>query len=198
MISQSYKAHIYFPHADIDLGRPAASFSEPLISTYALAPPPTPACVLASHVLASQNMTVYASGESAFANPPRSTMSRMKKLLPKLIEKLQVGDYEVAKALPSLIMNIQTVKAEGIFDVLLSKKGHGGTSSRQQLELRDEREEEERQSSEEECFDSRSSVSSSSYGDDDDDDRITWGDNKSGSSDCVSEGHADEDEEEDC
>ena len=50
---------------------------------------------------------------------------------------------------------------------------------------------------EEECFDSRSSVSSSSYGDDDDDDRITWGDNKSGSSDCVSEGHADEDEEED-
>jgi len=179
MISQSYKAHIYFPHADIDLGWPAASFSEPLISTYALAPPPTPACVLSSHVLASQNMTVYASGESAFANPPRSTMSRMKKLLPKLIEKLQ------------------TVKAEGIFDVLLGKKGHGGTSGRQQSELRDEREEEERQSSEEECFDSRSSVSSSSYGDDDDDDRITWGDNKSGSSDCVSEGHADEDEEED-
>jgi hypothetical protein len=73
---------------------------------------------------------------------------------------------------------------------LLSKKGHGGISGQQQSELRDEREEEE-------CFDSRSSVSSSSYGDDDDDDRITWGDNKSGSSDCVSEGHADEDEEED-
>jgi len=88
-------------------------------------------------------------------------MSWTKNLLPKLIEKL-----ETAKG--------------GIFHVLLGKKGHGGPSGPQKLELRDEMgEREEWQFREQEW----SSISSSSFEDGDDDDGITWEHGQSGWSD---------------
>ena len=93
---QSYSLHyIYFPHTEIELGLPTASYSPPFSSTPAFAPP-TPACVLASQVLACHSMPGYMYSDPALIEEPKSAVSWMKKLLPKLIEKWKVN-YSTSK-----------------------------------------------------------------------------------------------------
>jgi len=81
---QSYSIHyISFPHTEVELGLPADSSSPP---TDAFAPP-TSACVLASHVLASHSVPGYIYNDPEFIEEPQSALSWTKKLLPKLVEK---------------------------------------------------------------------------------------------------------------